>query len=648
MKYPKNTKTIKQGRAAVSFIPYRSMTALGLVLAAQAGFLPSVQAASLWVAPNQRGNDTGTVGTNWGSVQLSPGNNNTQSAYFGISIPDNWDSGSPTPPTAKIVALVKGNNWSNCLLTTTASISKNASSQALYSSAPAATTSVPGQNIAVNNLVEYDVSPVFDPMNVTPSYSYDHGHYVGVKFTVRRNGNNGPGCNIVVEGLKISYPDTGGGGGSGGVGPTGPTGATGATGPAGATGAAGATGNPGPTGATGTSGINGVNGINGQDGATGPTGPTGPTGAAGPTGATGYTGATGATGPTGAAGLNGSTIWNGNQPPVPGGGAGDGDFYLDTATLLLYGPYVSANAPNVWGTGLAIKGPTGVTGATGATGETGPTGATGSTGPTGPKGADGATGAIGPIGLAGAQGPVGPTGDTGAQGPVGPTGPTGATGDKGATGATGATGVAGLNGNTIWSGVQSPVPGGGANDGDFYLDTDDHLLYGPYVSANGLNAWGTGTSIKGPMGATGVTGATGEIGPTGATGTNGAAGVAGPTGPTGPTGATGTNGVAGVAGPTGPTGAIGATGPAGVFDLVGAQTTSANDSNSPKTATASCTGGKIAISGGAFITNGGNNVAIISTTRTSSTDWTASAAEISNTNSNWSITATVICATVSP
>lgn len=54
----------------------------------------------------------------------------------------------------------------------------------------------------------------------------------------------------------------------------------------------------------------------------------------------------------------------------------DGDFYVDTANYIFYGPRVAGN----WGVGQSLVGPTGPTGATGPTGPAGPTGATGPAG----------------------------------------------------------------------------------------------------------------------------------------------------------------------------------------------------------------------------------------------------------------------------
>ena len=130
----------------------------------------------------------------------------------------------------------------------------------------------------------------------------------------------------------------------------------------------------------------------------------------------------------------------------------------------------------------------------------------------------------------------GTAGPPGPQGPPGPTGP------------------AGEDGNTVLHGTGVPPPATGV-DGDFYIDTTPHNIYGPKAGA-----WPTpGTSLIGPQGATGAPGSPGLPGPTGPTGATGAAStVPGPTGPAGPTGATG------AAGPTGPKGDTGDTGPQGI------------------------------------------------------------------------------------
>ena len=239
----------------------------------------------------------------------------------------------------------------------------------------------------------------------------------------------------------------------GAAGPTGPTGPNGATGSAGVSGAAGATGAIGATGLIGATG---------NDGATGIAGPPGLTGVQG------IQGLTGAPGTTGATGASGNTILNGATGPDVSDGV-QGDFFLDTATWVLYGPKSISGWPVA---GQALIGPTGATGVAGATGATGSpgadgaTGATGSAGATGIQGIQGLQGVQGVPGVPGVQGPAGVTGATGA---AGTTGATGATGSTGATGATGATGVAGAVGgakggslsvtvNTSWSTLSNTGP----------------------------------------------------------------------------------------------------------------------------------------------------------------------------------------------
>jgi hypothetical protein len=130
-------------------------------------------------------------------------------------------------------------------------------------------------------------------------------------------------------------------------------------------------------------------------------------------------------------------------------------------------------------------------------------------------GATGPAGPAGPIGPAGATGATGLTGATGAAGPQGPTG---------LTGATGAAGTNGTNGNTVLNGTGSPTDNSLGNNGDFYIDTAEDVLYGPKAGGT----WpGTGTSLVGPAGTAGSTGPAGPAGPQGAPGPAGPAGPAG-------------------------------------------------------------------------------------------------------------------------
>ena len=211
-----------------------------------------------------------------------------------------------------------------------------------------------------------------------------------------------------------------------------------------------------------------------------------------------------------------NTILNGKGAPSNSDGI-NGDFYIDTRSLLIFGPKTNGK----WPAPQNLQGPIGATGAAGANGSDGKNGADGKT----ISNASATAGAVGP---AGPQGERGLPGATGPAGPAGPAGPTGATGPQGATGATGASGSGG--------GTPGPTGPQGA------------------TGATGL------TGPAGPQGLTGATGLQGEIGLTGATGPAGPTGLTGATGATGPAGATGATGPAG---PTGLTGATGATGPAG-------------------------------------------------------------------------------------
>jgi hypothetical protein len=74
---------------------------------------------------------------------------------------------------------------------------------------------------------------------------------------------------------------------------------------------------------------------------------------------------------------------------------------------------------------------------------------------------------------------------------------------------------------------------------------------------------------------------------------------------------------------------------------------SASDSNSPKTASISCTNGKKLLGGGAVITGvTDGKVVIIASYPYLNNQWDATAVEASNTGSSWAITAYAICGTV--
>jgi hypothetical protein len=142
-----------------------------------------------------------------------------------------------------------------------------------------------------------------------------------------------------------------------------------------------------------------------------------------------------------------NTILNGRGAPKSSLGI-DGDFYIDTRSLLIYGPKKNGK----WPTPQSIQGPTGPSGSDGRNGSdgktvsssnvntvVGPQGIQGPIGPAGPqgeKGEQGLPGAPGAIGPAGSPGPTGPSGANGSNGAQGPAGATGAKGETGTSGIT--------------------------------------------------------------------------------------------------------------------------------------------------------------------------------------------------------------------
>ena len=163
-----------------------------------------------------------------------------------------------------------------------------------------------------------------------------------------------------------------------------------------------------------------------------------------------------------------NTVLNGKGAPSNTLGI-NGDFYIDTRSLLISGPKTKGK----WPVARSLQGASGTNGTDGTDGRNGTDAKNISTassvaGPAGPqgergeKGIDGSAGANGSAGIdglpgaTGAQGPTGPAGSgaTGAQGPAGATGPagsgaTGAQGLEGATGARGETGTVGPSEVTV-------------------------------------------------------------------------------------------------------------------------------------------------------------------------------------------------------
>lgn len=83
----------------------------------------------------------------------------------------------------------------------------------------------------------------------------------------------------------------------------------------------------------------------------------GPQGTAGSDGAAGAAGAQGAAGEAGIPGINGKTIRNGAGAPSAALGV-DGDFYIDTSAVTIYGP----KSGGAWGSATNILGAAGATG----------------------------------------------------------------------------------------------------------------------------------------------------------------------------------------------------------------------------------------------------------------------------------------------
>jgi len=138
-----------------------------------------------------------------------------------------------------------------------------------------------------------------------------------------------------------------------------------------------------------------------------------------------------------------NTVLSGAGVPAKSLGI-DGDFYIDTKSMNMYGPKKN----NSWPLPVSLRGPQGPAGIAGSDGKNastssvsaGAAGAAGPQGPAGPAGPKGETGATGP------QGPAGPAGsNTGTVGPAGPKGDTGATGAQGPKGDTGAAGAVNIN-----------------------------------------------------------------------------------------------------------------------------------------------------------------------------------------------------------
>jgi hypothetical protein len=148
-----------------------------------------------------------------------------------------------------------------------------------------------------------------------------------------------------------------------------------------------------------------------------------------------------------------NTILNGKGAPSNSLGI-NGDFYIDTRSLLISGPKTNGK----WPSARSLQGANGTNGNDGKNGTdaknvssastvAGPVGPQGERGEKGLAGVAGITGAAGLSGATGAQGPSGATGPAGS-GATGAQGPSGANGTNGTNGGAGSTGLAGARGET--------------------------------------------------------------------------------------------------------------------------------------------------------------------------------------------------------
>ena len=189
-----------------------------------------------------------------------------------------------------------------------------------------------------------------------------------------------------------------------------------------------------------------------------------------------------------------NTILNGKGAPSNTLGI-NGDFYIDTRSLLISGP----KANGKWPAARSLQGANGINGKDGTSIKNvtttsniaGPIGPQGEPGQKGLDGVAGANGVAGLPGATGAQGPIGATGSagsgaTGAQGPVGATGPAGPAG-SGATGAQGPTGANGARGET---GTVGTI-GAAGNRGETGTVGPSQVTVGTLVFANISGAVGS-------------------------------------------------------------------------------------------------------------------------------------------------------------
>ena len=153
-----------------------------------------------------------------------------------------------------------------------------------------------------------------------------------------------------------------------------------------------------------------------------------------------------------------NTVLNGKGAPLNTLGI-NGDFYIDTRSLLISGPKKNGK----WPVARSLQGANGTNGTDGRNGNDAKNVSTASTvaGPAGPQGERGEKGIDGVAGSSGAAGAAGVAGAMGANGPAGATGPagsgaTGAQGPSGSNGTNGSAGGAGLTGARGETGTVGP------------------------------------------------------------------------------------------------------------------------------------------------------------------------------------------------
>jgi hypothetical protein len=144
-----------------------------------------------------------------------------------------------------------------------------------------------------------------------------------------------------------------------------------------------------------------------------------------------------------------NTALNGKGAPSNALGI-NGDFYIDTRSLLISGPKKGGK----WPAARSLQGSNGTNGTDGRNGNDAKSVSTASTvaGPAGPQGERGEKGVDGVAGSGGAAGAAGVAGATGANGPAGATGPAGS-GSTGAQGPSGSNGTNGTNGSAGGTGL---------------------------------------------------------------------------------------------------------------------------------------------------------------------------------------------------